>query len=920
MRNLSVRPSRMLTTPSTKVKNVGEGGFESEDSVEDMSVLEAKLNKMACEVAAIPLSDYRKWGGHGQFDRKRYEKIFRKYTGDASRTRIYLRADIEDQKPIKKHAIVPDSIVKALDSKGYAVEDYLTGIAVSKKDGKRKAKIGKLLNKEPDLKKLFDSDNQRHGSKTSTAEFLVVISRHPYDIAGMSTGRGWTSCMNIVDGCNKHYVIRDVKYGTLVAYLVRANDKNINKPMGRVRIYAFVDEKDPARIMFVREPQIYPKDANLPKFEAIVDKWVEDTNEMLGVDSKGGTFCVKPAKSGPERELYTDDVPSKIYIVNTLEDLLALGDNLDSDFVSNMRIGNKFDVRKALDSGSVIAARAALKKTNSITPADLLKLLDIPSPTEGATYKSYNYSSMVTEILGSKVADDSVFLKVLGNPKKFTTRSLTEAGKRVVLTDKKIASLVKSTLTKYRKSTTSKDKGNYSSVLSGLFLNPRCPQVDWMTEVTTDEFEMSDTILRHRVGITDKDILEIFDLAADNTNIRNEIADTISYYWDNLSEKPLDFIQRLLREGTVVTGRRIVKKIANSSTAPSGLLSKILEFVPITEISFENLSEAEPKIDSSIILRLFERMEEYEKSRNSPVWIHDLYGNKYIGELLSLLPEDKFTPEFMGRFVRLILDLDRQDSRHAARETILGLKVPKEVFLDILVPALIKSEDSGIVEHIFKIAEKESYLLPTSVILEGISYSDEGVQRAVMNYTLVPLSEEVLLVAIGSDNDSIARRAATNPGRTLEVMKRAIRHSSPYVRRRLFIRTLDDGTSLPELPDSIVAIGLKDKDTDTRYSAAAYCTNPLLLEKVMKDKFWEVRESIAENSAATDDQIRVLLTDENERVRWAAECRARPRNIPIPKLKAKPKPKAIPKPTVKPKASIFPDDPGVSPEDLEDNF
>ena len=91
-------------------------------------------------------------------------------------------------------------------------------------------------------------------------DFVIVISRHPYDIAGMSTGRGWTSCMNLDDGQYKDYVAASVVNGGLIAYFCYKNDTtdlvdsqgkhhknskiNIQHPLGRVLIKTYYKKKD----------------------------------------------------------------------------------------------------------------------------------------------------------------------------------------------------------------------------------------------------------------------------------------------------------------------------------------------------------------------------------------------------------------------------------------------------------------------------------------------------------------------------------------------------------------------------------------------------------------------------------------------------------------------------------------------------
>jgi hypothetical protein len=70
----------------------------------------------------------------------------------------------------------------------------------------------------------------------------VVISRDPVDIARMSTGRRWTSCMG-KGGVNYNYVPKEIEAGTLVAYLVHQDDQNIDYPLARVLLKPFHNDK-----------------------------------------------------------------------------------------------------------------------------------------------------------------------------------------------------------------------------------------------------------------------------------------------------------------------------------------------------------------------------------------------------------------------------------------------------------------------------------------------------------------------------------------------------------------------------------------------------------------------------------------------------------------------------------------------------
>lgn len=117
-------------------------------------------------------------------------------------------------------------IQEYLASRGYVVSDYRAGYCTDQ-TGKQKYKIGRLLKDVPELAKAFEKDKSRGGD-----DLLVVISRHPYDIARMSTGRGWSSCM-AKTGSNYRFVAHDIAAGSVVSYLVRRNDTNIEDPLSR---------------------------------------------------------------------------------------------------------------------------------------------------------------------------------------------------------------------------------------------------------------------------------------------------------------------------------------------------------------------------------------------------------------------------------------------------------------------------------------------------------------------------------------------------------------------------------------------------------------------------------------------------------------------------------------------------------------
>ncbi|GAB5390062.1 MAG: hypothetical protein Alpg2KO_30300 [Alphaproteobacteria bacterium] len=134
----------------------------------------------------------------------------------------------------------PSDLQKAVESHlteaGFTEIDYKKGTCLD--DRKQVRKIGRLLN-TPETSRLFEQFS-RDSSRQADRQ-LVVLSRHPYDVIRMSTGRGWESCMS-KRGMYGHLLGNEVKQGSLVAYLVSENDPNINDPMARIALKPYRNE------------------------------------------------------------------------------------------------------------------------------------------------------------------------------------------------------------------------------------------------------------------------------------------------------------------------------------------------------------------------------------------------------------------------------------------------------------------------------------------------------------------------------------------------------------------------------------------------------------------------------------------------------------------------------------------------------
>ena len=150
------------------------------------------------------------------------------------------------ESPVKKE------VESALQGTDFNLKDYISGVAVDKFG--REIKLGKVLNRigRTDLVNLFNGDKTREATKKT--DYVAVFSKHPYDIAGMSTDRGWTSCMNIYGGENKRYIKWDIKKGSFICYLTKQKDTNLNKPTARILVKPYISIWDKDEVLYSPEP------------------------------------------------------------------------------------------------------------------------------------------------------------------------------------------------------------------------------------------------------------------------------------------------------------------------------------------------------------------------------------------------------------------------------------------------------------------------------------------------------------------------------------------------------------------------------------------------------------------------------------------------------------------------------------------
>ena len=150
--------------------------------------------------------------------------------------------------PLSHQDVPPHPNVKDhLEKHGYKITNYMDGKAEDRHG--RETNIGKALTKtkaHPDVMHSFVNDPNRQSSQSSKP-LKVIISKHPHDVAGMSTDRHWSSCMTMggtqatsgKEEDNGQYADKledDIKHGTHVAYLVHHDDDGIHHPVARIAL------------------------------------------------------------------------------------------------------------------------------------------------------------------------------------------------------------------------------------------------------------------------------------------------------------------------------------------------------------------------------------------------------------------------------------------------------------------------------------------------------------------------------------------------------------------------------------------------------------------------------------------------------------------------------------------------------------
>jgi hypothetical protein len=205
------------------------------------------------------------------------------------------------------------NVVYYLKTIGYKIMDYKLNQAVQIENPKRAIRISKLLAKKPELLKEFTLDSTRTNVRKGS-DFSIVLTSNYEDVAGMSFCRDWGSCMDIRSGSNKGFIKEEIEQGTVVAYLIKSDDLNIDNPLGRVNIKPYnlyslggtdtTTIKDRLGVIYIPDIKVY---GNVPDQDLFLGKIINYLQ-----DKQKWEYGFYRKVTG----LYSDDGSPEIIVIN----------------------------------------------------------------------------------------------------------------------------------------------------------------------------------------------------------------------------------------------------------------------------------------------------------------------------------------------------------------------------------------------------------------------------------------------------------------------------------------------------------------------------------------------------------------------------------------------------------------------------
>lgn len=192
--------------------------------------------------------------------------------------------------------------------------------------------------------------------------FMIVISQDPHDIALMTYDRHWkmASCMRLKDdkdpgGAKWHQVYDEVREGGLIAYLTEPDDKDIKKPLARVLLRRFNNNKTNIALC---EETVYGME--IPGFKEAVKDWINQHQpKAYGKFTRKGaewsdTFGTQHAVYPKHNDLTKENQPQLLDMLDSLDNfeeflkqaspMIGARKWLDHDFIAQVieRVNNRF--------------------------------------------------------------------------------------------------------------------------------------------------------------------------------------------------------------------------------------------------------------------------------------------------------------------------------------------------------------------------------------------------------------------------------------------------------------------------------------------------------------------------------------------------------------------------------------------------
>ena len=131
----------------------------------------------------------------------------------------------------------------------------------------------------------------------------VVISRDPQRVGESSSGQSWFSCMAEKDGANFRFLNSDITEGTLVAYLVTQDDTHARRPLARILLKPYINQKTGETILVPG------------KIYGAIDDYRKDRRDTLSAKTKAAFYetALEWARTANNKKQGTFYINSNLY-------------------------------------------------------------------------------------------------------------------------------------------------------------------------------------------------------------------------------------------------------------------------------------------------------------------------------------------------------------------------------------------------------------------------------------------------------------------------------------------------------------------------------------------------------------------------------------------------------------------------------